>query len=240
MYLKFKQRLQLQFVAALLAFSFAPAATGFQSGPGRISGQVILRSGGSPLAGATVTVTRLAPAPPVTSTAVTDARGAFAASGLPTGQYGVCVKASDNTLLDPCNWTEFRTTVQITSANPTPASVTVRVAASSALNFQVNDAAAVLTPKSGATTIPRVLVGVFDMQGMFHPALQTRKDTSGTSYQVNIPFDSPVRMVVYSAHVQLSQAQSGPVSAKGFSQITVQPSNKAPLSAVVFTTTGIH
>jgi hypothetical protein len=226
-----------------LAISIPTSAMAFQSvssvATGGIQGQVTLSNNKAPLAGATVTAYRISPAPKVSATATTTANGSFAVSGLATGQYGICVMSANSSLVDPCNWLDLQTTVSVANGN-TSSGVTISIQTSSPLTVRVNDAAQYLSQMPTDPAPPHVLVGAFDSKNKFHPAVEIQKDSSGISYQLTIPNDLPVRMLVYSGQVQLTNAQksNAAVPAQGFSQMVVQPSNQPQLPTFTFSATG--
>jgi len=192
-------------------------------GTGQIQGQVILDSGGSAVPGATVTAYRISPAPTVSATASTGKGGSFTVSSLTTGQYGLCVKSATAGLIDPCQWLDLITPVNVTNGNVT-AGVTIRLKPASSLSVTINDTALVLPQAAGQAAPPHVLVGAYDLKGFLHPLNQT-KSATGNSYGLDIPFDFPVRLVVYSAKVQLQTSKGAAVPASGYTVLVVNPSS---------------
>lgn len=209
-----------------------------QIGTGKIQGQVVLDSNGSAVSGAIVTAYRISPAPTVSATASTGKDGSFTVSSLTSGQFGLCVKSSTAGLIDPCQWVDLLTTVNVTNGSTT-SGVTVRLKAASALSVRVNDTAQVLAQAPGAAAPPHVLVGAFDLKGIFHPLNEAKNDSTGISYELDIPYDFPVRLTVYSLKAQLQTGQSTAVPAAGYSVMVVNPSSgQSPQASFTFNTVG--
>lgn len=201
---------------------------------GQILGKVVKEGNGSALSGASVTAYRISPAPTVSATASTGKDGSFTIGGLSSGQYGICVNDGSGALINPCNWVDLATTVTVVDGSAT-SGVQISMKASSTLNVRVNDAGQFMGKKAGETSPPHVLVGAFDLKGVFHPAVESQKDNSGISYQLSIPQDFPVRMSLYSVHVKLEDDQHNPVPPGGVSQMIVHPSNQSPGQQKSFT-----
>ena len=90
----------------------------------------------------------------------------------------------------------------------------------------------------GESAPPQVLVGVFDLKGVFHPARETKQAGATTNYDISVPVDLPVKLTVYSLKVKLQTAQQAPVAAQGWSQMIVIPSNQPQSKTFTFNATG--
>lgn len=238
------------------AFAFQNSASAAAGAPGQVQGKVVLDSDGSAVPGAAVTVYRIgatqgASAPnsvnsgTVTTTAIagstggttattasaaTAKDGTFSVTGLAAGQFGVCVKDSTSTVIDPCLWPDSLTTVNVASGSLSSGLV-VRAKKATLTTVRVNDTGQFLAAASGQATPPHVLIGAFDMRGLFHPAMEVKKDSTGITYQLAMPVDSPVRITAFSAQVKLQTGQGAAVPAQGYSAPAIQPSNQTqPLS----------
>lgn len=203
---------------------------------GGIQGKAVSDTDGSPFAGAAVMVYRSGPAPTLSRTVTTTADGSFAVSGLTPGRYGICVKPASGSFIDPCQWGDLLKTVQV-SDGLTAAAGAIRLKPATLLRVRINDAAKALEKKNAETFAPHVLVGVFDVRGMFHPAMAAKKDSAGINYELPIPPDLPVTLRVYSAHVKLETEARAPVSAKGYQEVVLQ-SQKSPPKQYTFNVTG--
>lgn len=232
----------------------------------QVQGKVVLDSDGSAVSGVTVTLVQVSTTPraatvgPVgsgaitvtpisggsvggaTSTATTvtttpAADGSFSAGGLATGQFAVCVRDPKAAVIDPCVWSDSRTTVPITAGNLSSGLV-VRVKKASTFSVRVNDTAQALVQKPGEAYPPHVLVGALDARGGFHPAREVQKDSTGITYELPIPVDSPIRVAVYSAQVQLATSSSVSLPAQGYSTTFVQPSSQSQTNSLTFNAVG--
>jgi hypothetical protein len=242
-------------------------AYAFQSSVGEVQGKVVLDSDGSAVSGVTIalvqtsTTPRATPMNPVNSgtvtttpistvsapgtapissptaaTAISANDGSFNASGLSTGQFAVCVKDPSGSVIDPCLWTDSLTTVKVT-AGSLSSGLLVRVKKASTVSVQVNDTAQALVQQPTDAHPPHILVGAFDARGGFHPARQ-QKTSAGINYQLAIPVDSPIRVSIYSAQVQLETGASVAVPAKGYSTTFVQPSSQSQTTSFTFNAVG--
>jgi hypothetical protein len=245
--------------AALLPLRQAHA---FQVSGGGVQGKVVLDSDGSAVSGVTITLVQIGATPRATSmnppnsgtvttspisggssaaatkaTTTSANNGTFSASGLAVGQFAVCVKDPTAGVIDPCLWTDSRTTVNVIAGSLTSGLV-VRVKKASTVSVRVNDAAQALVQKSTDLYPPHVLVGAFDARGGFHPAHEVQKDSTGISYQLPIPVDSPVRVTIYSAQVQLATSSNASLPAQGYSTTFVQPSSQSQTNSFTFNAVG--
>ncbi len=197
----------------------------------------------SPVGGGAITVTPIssgssgAPSTATTATTTPAADGSFSVGGLATGQFAVCVRDPKAAVIDPCLWTDSRTTVPVTAGNLSSGLI-VRVKKASTVSVRVNDTAQALVQKPGEAYPPHVLVGALDARGGFHPAQQAEKDSAGISYQIPIPVDSPIRLTVYSAKVQLATSSNVALPAQGYSTTFVQPSGQSQTNSFTFNAVG--
>jgi hypothetical protein len=192
-------------------------------------------SGASAAAGASTAPGASSAATTATATPAND--GSFSVASLAVGQFAICVKDPSGAVIDPCLWTDSRTTVNIVAGNMTSGLV-VRVKKASAVSVRVNDTAQALAQKSTDAYPPHVLVGAFDARGGFHPAQEVQKDSTGISYQLPIPVDSPVRVTIYSAQVQLATSSNVSLPAQGYSMTFVQPSSQSQTNSFTFNAVG--
>jgi hypothetical protein len=223
---------------------------------GQVQGKILLESDSSPLSGATITLVPInisvAPlsATPIsgsnggstgsgaaTATTTSGKDGTFSVSGLAPGQFAICVKDPLGTVTDPCAWRDSRTTVTVVANSPSTG-VVVRVKKASVVRIRLNDAIQALAKKATDSAPPHVLVGAFDLRGMFHPALEVHKDSTGTDYQLAIPVDSPIRMTVYSTQIKLADSVNTAISSQGFSGTFVQISSDSQTKTFTFNTVG--
>ena len=163
--------------------------------------------------------------------------GAFSAAGLATGQYAVCVQDPTAGVIDPCLWSDSRTTVGVT-AGSLSSGLVVRVKKASIVSVRLNDTVQALVQRPGDPSPPHVLVGAFDSRGIFHPANEIQKDATSISYRIPIPVDSPIRVIVSSAQVKLTSSTDAPLPAQGYSTTFVQPSSQSVTNSFTFDAVG--
>jgi hypothetical protein len=250
-------------IASLLPAFQASSTSTVVTGGGQVQGKTVLDSDGSVVAGVTVTLIQIKSTPGMSSTSPTGngtvtttviagastsggttnvtasaaKDGTFSAAGLATGQYAVCVQDPAAEVIDPCLWSDSRTTVGVT-AGSLSSGLVVRVKKASIVSVRLNDTAQALVQRPGDQAPPHVLVGAFDSRGIFHPARQAQKDASGVSYQIPIPVDSPIRVIVSSAQVKLASSTNAPLPAQGYSTTFVQPSSQSATNSFTFDAVG--
>ncbi len=218
------------FHACLLAM--APCAG---QSTGQIQGRVTAQIGGAVFAGTVVNVYRVGQGPAFSTKAITAKDGTYAVTGLPAGTYRVCASDRGGTVVDHCLWPDFHSVVAVAGAQSATADIQLKKATT--LSVRVNDPGRNLSRKAGDTVTPHVLVGGFDMSGIFHPAREV-KDAGGSTYELVIPTDFPVRMVVQSAQVAMDDDKRGAVPQQGHSEVVVQPSASAQGPSFTFHATG--
>jgi hypothetical protein len=212
------------------------AAADTATSSGVIQGKVLLDNA-SPLSGATITAHRLAPAPTVTATVTTGKDGSFSLTGLPSGEFGVCVKESSGTLFDPCGWADLAIPISVKNGSISTG-VVIRMKKIASVTVRVNDKGTFLKIKPGDAAPPHVLVGAFDAHGIFHPANQTELDKNGVTYQLTVPTDFPARINVSSAKLKLTDSLNNVLPTTGFAQTVVSPSTALQAKSFTFNVVG--
>ena len=108
------------------------------------------------------------------------------------------------------------------------------------LRIRVDDPGQLLAEHEGKTVGAHLLLGVGGAASLFHPARVAATDSKGRDYQILIPFDTPVKLVINSARFQLSDAVGQPVAraATAVIPVTVAAGQQAP--AIRLTVTGIN
>ena len=229
-------------ILAFLILSVSPCRMpAFQAGNtattsgGNLQGKVVLDNDGSAVAGVTVVAYKTVVAATAigsSGTAVTAKDGSFTISGLTSGQFRVCVRDSTGTLVDPCQWGDSPKPVALS------AGLVIRVKKVSTVSVRINDTGQYLIAKSATAPKPHVLVGAYDAQGLFHPAMQTAQDATGVSYQLTISVDTPVRLSLFSAQVKLTDSQNVAIPAQGYATTFIQPSSQTTQKSFVFNAVG--
>ena len=117
----------------LLLALVVPAAIG-QTGTASIVGTILDAKTLKPIPAALVMAVR-AGAPPLARNTKSGGDGAFQIHGVPAGKYLLCVQASGDGYLDPCQWSGTPTTVTLASGQAA-AGVSLRLAPASLLSVK--------------------------------------------------------------------------------------------------------
>lgn len=180
---------------------------------------------GSILSGAGVFLRRtLAPgAPPRQRTdwsATASAAGAAIFDLLPNGQYALCAQAVSGNWLNPCEWGGARPTV-VLSAPQRTVSTTLVLKRGAAFAIRVDDPNGLLAQNEGKAPGAHLLLGVRSDALIFHPASTVSQDSGGRTYEVTIPFDAKVNLVVASSFFRLTDSAGAPFAASGAAAVPV-------------------
>ncbi len=193
-----------------------------------ISGTVTTADDGSPIMGANIHYRRVprlvsaghtpkvAPGESlVSSTVVTDVKGAFAAPNLPAGDYIVCADVPSQPYLDPCRWSS---TPRLTVSSGIPALQPLVLKKGVYLNVRVNDPKGLLPPfLNGPLRAANLIVGVVFGNGAFLGAANTSIDSAGRDFQMAIPAGVPLKVWLFSRHVTLTDFSGKAVVSTGTS-----------------------
>ena len=172
------------------------------SGTGSVDGTVI-GADGSVIAGAAVVLHRVAWQTPFKRGQVDDwaatsgSGGAFTFERVNDGFYRLCAQAPGG-WLDPCDWGLPVTTTSL-SLGQKPANVTLAMQRSAALQVRIDDPGN-LIPRIGTLSGGSYLMlGATSSTSVFHSLQQLSVDATGRTYQIVIPFNTPVQLVVASS-----------------------------------------
>lgn len=145
--------------------------------------------------------------------ATTDNRGNHYVTGLPPGDYTVCVNVPGQPYLDPCLWggapyTHVR-------AGQT-ATVNVILERGVFLSVHVNDPQALLPiSQKSPLDFGHLKVGVIFGKGAFLAALRVSARANAQDYRLAVRVGVPLQVWAYSAHVTLDDAERRPQAASG-------------------------
>ncbi len=145
---------------------------------------------------------------------VTGAGGSFRFDGLNDGQYRLCAQAPNSTWLNPCEWGLQAPKLSLSSAQPST-TVTMVLKKGVALPIRIDDPGQFLALNEGKTPGAHLLVGIGNDALVFRPVPVLPPGTSGANRQIVIPFNSPVKLVVFSSFFQLSDTNGLPLAKSG-------------------------
>lgn len=218
-----------------IVFWVALAAQAQQAGPagrGQIS-VTVTGEDGSVLSGVGVFLRRtLGPGAPLRQrtdwSATASPAGAVTFDLLPNGQYTLCAQAASGNWLNPCEWGAARPAVVVSAAQRT-VNTTLVLKRAAAVSIRVDDPSRLLAQNEGRTPGAHLLFGVRSDALIFHPASIVAQDSAGRTYEVAIPFDARVNLVVASSFFRLTDATGAAFAASGSATVPVAvPSGQAP------------
>jgi hypothetical protein len=184
-----------------------------QTGTASIQGTVPDAKTQKPIPAALVIANR-AGAPPFTKNTKSGGDGAFRIDGLTAGNYSLCVEASGDQYLDPCQWNSGPTTVTLASGQ-NAAGISLNLTAASVLNVEVQDAQNVLSQMTKDGRRPDLTLGVWGPKGLYYPAHASGNPTAATdlqggissySYRLAVPRDTALNFYIASHDLKLGDA----------------------------------
>jgi hypothetical protein len=193
--------------AAMAWAATLPTQTGTSSIKGTVTG-----AAGVPISGARIVYGRAVPvksgapqmmAPP-SSTTTTAADGSFAIQNLPAATYILCVQAVNGAYLDPCHWSTAAPTFKL-AAGQAVSNAVIQLAQAYQLQIRVSDPQQQLQ-NEGKTPGSYVNIGAWAPSGAIHMASIVESDTTGRTYSVPIPFNTPVNISVLGGGFQIADA----------------------------------
>ncbi|MCL5743758.1 MAG: carboxypeptidase-like regulatory domain-containing protein [Acidobacteria bacterium] len=228
----------------LLAVHSVLAQTGM-TGAASISGTVVDAKTLKPVPAVLVIASR-AGAPPLTRNTKSGGDGAFKIQGLTAGNYLVCVQATGDQYLDPCQWNG--TPAGVTLA-PVQAATGIKIALTpaSVLNVQVKDAQKAMSQLTKDGRRPDLSVGVWGPRGLYYPAhaagsLTTAGSLPGAiniySYRLAVPRDTALKLYVASHDLKLGDANGVALPANASQQAFQHATGDANPKSFTFTVLG--
>lgn len=135
-----------------------------------------------------------------------DAGGGYSIPQLPAGNYILCVSAPG--YLASCEWSAWH---RLTIADGQVLDFgTLALAKAAVVTIRVDDP--MLLMQSTGKVAPPLVVGVQDQSNRFHAARQTSADSSGRVFQVDVPYDKPLRFWVQSWKFRITDSSGAPLN----------------------------
>jgi len=157
-----------------------------------------------------------------------DANGMFQIASLPQGDYIVCAYAPG--FLDSCKWGSARGAPGL-GATETRNLNAIALTPAAEVAVQVSDPLGVLPTKLNPGMDSGLILGVKRPHGTFLPSAPA-VTTGGRTYQLSIPFATPLTLWVYSRTLTLADSQNNPLP-RGGAAIPLQAAsgtNPAPIT----------
>lgn len=217
-------------VLCYLAVLMTTAEHGLSQGnTGGIQG-VLTDDTGNSLSGAYVIATPTGSAGGTSYTAVSGTDGGFVFPQVRAGAYILCAQTPHQAYLDPCRWSS----PSGLTVSPEQVSVNhLRMAKGSLFHVRVNVPSGQLAAVDGAN----ILLGILSSTSLFYPMNVSGSDAAGRTYDMAIPFDTPLRVAISSERLQRVDAHGNalPISRAIFQIQQLATGNNQDLT---FTITG--
>jgi hypothetical protein len=229
---------------AVIGLLAVTAAIG-QTGAGSIQGTIVDAKTLKPVPAALVIASR-AGAPPFTRNTKSGGDGAYQIQGLTPGNYLVCVQASGDQYLNPCEWDGTPAGVTLASGQAATG-IKIALTPASVLNVQVNDAQKALSQLTKDGRRPDLNVGVWGPRGMYYPARAVSNPTGTAgpqasiptySYRLPVPRDTALNFYIASHDLKLGDANGMALPANASKQAFQHATGDANPKSFTFTVLG--
>jgi hypothetical protein len=169
--------------------------------------------------------------------AVTTSAGDFQFTGLPEGNYALCPHTPNSAWLSPCDWNLPIPAASISRLAPS-VKVTITLKRGAVVPIRIDDAGQLLTQHEGKTPGAGLLLGVSSPGFIFHPVPLTSKDSSGRNYQIVLPFNTALTLVIHPSFYHVNNASSVALSQTASTKIPLLVAAGQQVSPIKFTITG--
>lgn len=171
--------------------------------------------------------------------AVSGAGGAFQFGGLSEGTYQLCAQVPASAWLNPCEWGLQPPAVSLSNAQPA-ASFDFVLKKGAAVPIRIDDPGHFLSQNEGKTPGAHLFLGVRNDASAICPVPLLSRDANGRNYQIVVPFNATVNLVVHSSFFHLSNASGSPIGATGPSVAVTVPAGQQPAPIRFVVTGGGH
>ena len=127
--------------------------------------------------------------------------GSFRFDRLNEGVYKLCAQVPRSAWLNPCQWGLKPPVVTLSASQPT-ATVAMALKKGATIPIRINDPGQILSQYEGKVPDAHLLIGVGNDVHAFMPAPTVSQDTGGRNLQVVVPFNSVVKLEVFSTQFQ--------------------------------------
>jgi hypothetical protein len=228
----------------ILILSLAVSAAIGQTNTASIAGTVLDAKTQKPIPAALVMAVQSGP-PPLTKNAKSGGDGAFQIQGLAAGKYSLCVQASGDQYLDPCQWNGSPATVMLVLGQAVTG-VSLRLTAASVLYIQVQDAQKILSQKTRDGRQPDLTLGVWGPKGLYYPARASGgpdaanlTSATGYSYRIAVPRDTALNFHITSHDLKLGDATGVAIPGNASQQAFQHATGDTKPKSFAFTVLGL-
>jgi len=168
---------------------------------------------------------------------VTAASGVFQFAGLPEGTYTLCVRVQGSTWLNPCEWNFPTPTAVISHSNPNT-SVTIVLRRGAVVPVRIDDAGQLLAQHEGKTRGAGLLLTVSSPAFFFRLVPLVAHDSSGRNYEIVVPYNTPLTLVVHPSFYHVNDASGAALSQRTSTKIPLLVPAGQKISPIRFTVAG--
>lgn len=160
-------------------------------------------------------------------------------SALPPGTYSVCGYATQGKYLNPCEWNLPTPMPSLDSPGSKVVSVSLTLRRGAVLPIRLLDPSQLLARHEGKTAGAHVLMGVLSPGLIFHEIPFATADSGGRNYEITIPYEMPLEVILRSGFYRLSDSANLPLSVTVSSRVPVlAKAQQQRLPIVAFTIAG--
>jgi len=200
----------------VLACALLVSGIGLMAQTARIKG-LIQTEDGTPVAGSNVLVVRTR-TPPFNSALVTAQDGTFDAPGLPAGTYRICPDIPSSQYLSPCTWYDPNAIVTVQDGQEVDG-VSITLHQGSTITVVVKDPGGLAQAKHNGNDPPQFLfIAVKGPKKIPYPLVGGIQNGSSTTYQMVVPTDTPLKLIVFPVGLAATEDAAGevPDTGKGY------------------------
>jgi len=169
--------------------------------------------------------------------ALSGAGGYFRFDGLPEGRYRLCAQVPRSTWLNPCEWGLQAPVAALSGLQPF-VSLSMVLKKGAVVPIRLEDTGRLLFQHEGRTPGAHLLLGLGSDAGTFRIASLASEDGTGRNHQIVVPFNSPVKLVVFSSFFRLADAAGLPLPRTAVTIPITVPAGQQPAAIRIRVTGG--
>jgi hypothetical protein len=143
----------------------------------------------------------------------------------------------NSTWLNPCEWNFPTPTATISRSNPN-ANATIILKGGAPVPIRIIDTGQLLAQNEGKTPGAGLLLGVSSPGLFFHRVLLASQDSSGRNYQIVVPFNTQLTLVLHSSFYRVNDANGLGLSQAVSTKIPLLVATGQQVTPITFTVLG--
>jgi len=141
--------------------------------------------------------------------------------------------------LDPCQWSGQPVKITLAAGQQSTGNA-LTISTGSTLKVRVDDPQDFLGKKAADGRDPHLMVGVWQVTGMFYPLHIDSKDKGGANFQVTVPLDTPLKLHVSSPDLKIADSNGAPIPSAGDQQPFQHGSSDVNPKSFKYSVTGVQ